>query len=167
MASFLDFNVQDSARFPGKMRIPITPQSVPAAVTTYATNIVEAAFGTALPLFGGIMSVNLVIDGVVAPQIPIDNCDIRDKWVATLQDSNGENVRFTMPSRNLSTSLLAGGAGLLADLSDATWTALLAALEGSGTVHMVNSKTNADIGGWYPVLTGARSRKRPRVGGSR
>jgi hypothetical protein len=168
MPSFLNFNIQASNAETGRMRIPITTQTVPTPVSDYASAVIAAAIGTGSHLmFGGYTSVSLeiVLPGVSAS--PVAECDIRNKWQATMIDASGDIFRFGMPTRNPLKTLLSFSRGIVGDSSLTAFTATVAALVGASTVHMVNPETNALLSEWGPVLSNTRSRKRPRQGGSR
>lgn len=167
MPSFLNFDFYDSNNIHGKMRVPITTQTLPTGVATYAGAILTAAVGTGLIALPGLAGVSLEITDVVAPAALAGDCDIRNKWQATMLDADGNLQRFAIPGRDVATDLVVNGSKILGDLTLPQFSTVLSALLGSGAIHMENGKTGSLITGWGPVLATTRSRKRPRVGGSR
>lgn len=103
--------------------------------------------------------------GVAAPGA---DSDVRKSWKMTGIDSvSGFVDTIGIPGRNAASSLLSGGKGILADLSDADWTFLQTTWnDSSAMMYLIDARS----GNHFQVDTGfaqVRSRVRPRVGSRR
>lgn len=168
MPSFVEVQLADSNGDTGKLRIPITAQALPAGVKTYTDAVLAAAVGAGFLSLAQIVSASLVIGGACTPAAIAGVCDIRNKWQASVIDTSGALFKFGIPARNASSNLVVAGTKIVGDISlDAFGTVLSALISTVGTIHMINPRTGDTVSTWQPVLATTRSRKRPRVGGSR
>jgi hypothetical protein len=110
----------------------------------------------------------LVLDLAIYPIAEINGSEIRNKWQATMLNTNQPIMRFSVPGANGDDTLVVSGSQIVADLSKSQFTNVLSALINSlGDIHMIEPDEGTAVDGWGPVLSQTRSRKRPRVGGSR
>jgi hypothetical protein len=165
---FIDYIVRDGKGKPGRVRIPVNGGTVPTAYQTYAGAVAGVMFGAGLMSTGGFIADNLVIPIGTTPVAPQAESEIRNKWQATMQITGPDIFRFSVPAANPDAALIVSGSQIVADLTNTVFSDVLAALiDSGGTVHMQEPDEGTIVSDWGPVLSNTRSRKRPRVGGSR
>lgn len=163
-ATYIEFDVVDLRGAHSKMRIRITDQALPTGVSAYANQIASDMFGAGLPSVGGLAGANLVITGAATPIVASSFSDVRQKWAANVPAADGEAFKFGIPARDGLESLLVGGKGIVADLSNTAFTAVLADLQGGGAIHWLSNDQGSVALDWDSILSTTRNRKRPRAG---
>lgn len=166
-ASFINVETFDLNGISAKMRLPVTAAPVPAGYAAYVDAVTLALFGSGLPGLAGVKSASIEIDLGAATRTPSGVMDVRNKWQATLNTAALAGSRLSIPGRNPLAALVTPGSEILAALLSSPWPAAFAALQGAAAIHLINPTTGDNISGWGPVVSTTRSRKRPRVGGSR
>lgn len=168
MAWFIDYDVRDSKGKPGRLRIPVTEGTVPVAYETYADTLAASLFGSGLMSIGGITAAKLVMALTTTPISAQAGSEVRNKWQASMLIGSVPSLRLSFPASNPDPALVVSGSQIIADLSNADFSNVLTnLLNTAGTVHLIEPDEGTDIDGWGPVISQTRSRKRPRVGGSR
>lgn len=158
--TFLRLIALDSQNQKGALELPIKAFTLPTGVQAAIDALGAAQYGSGKPCISPYIGSEVIIgsDGGIL----IGNGDIANVWKMNAYATvSGESLTFSIPGRDTEDpSLLVPGSEIVANLSQASWVAWLAAL--AATDLLAPSDSTGTAMGIQGGLATARARVRPR-----